>query len=65
MTGENHRKKGAKKLYYIQSNFVTKKGGKRATQCFHKHRNSAAKTVAKKIYVKKFEKTVFIFTPIS
>ena len=47
-----------KNVFFIHTDIVTKKGGKkRAIQFFQKHKNSAGKNVGKKIVGKKCEKT--------
>jgi len=55
--GKNCRKKVRKTFFYIHTNIVTKKWGKKlAKQCFQKHTNSGSKKVWKKIVGKKCEK---------
>jgi len=54
---KNLRERVQKKVFYIHTNIVTKKGGKKgALQFFYKHTNSASKKVGKKIVGKKCEK---------
>ena len=55
-----------KKVFYIHTDIVTKKWGKKRTKQFLlKHTNSAAKIVEEKSSGKSAKKKVFIFTRIS